>query len=157
MTFCYTQRSLPCSAIIKKASSCRTQEQIQRPTDRQHSESERHWNTQAYIVCAHNILPLRAQETLWKRKQKECKSQSRQKTPGKQVPLYQQDGSTNKLTDTETPQGVSLEKQTFKGKLYVQQQMANTKYAQWYIWPFSSHDAMSGHLKIRIFNTYFIL
>jgi hypothetical protein len=41
MTFCYAHRSVPRSAVISDTSSCSRWEQIQRPTARQHAESER--------------------------------------------------------------------------------------------------------------------
>lgn len=43
MAFCYAHRSLPCSVIIREASSCLRREQIQRPSARQCAESERVW------------------------------------------------------------------------------------------------------------------
>ena len=40
VSFCSTHRSVPCSAIIREASSCSSWEQIQRATARQCAESE---------------------------------------------------------------------------------------------------------------------
>jgi len=40
IVFCSTHRSVPCSAIIREASSCSTWEPIQRPTARHYAESE---------------------------------------------------------------------------------------------------------------------
>ena len=49
MTFRYTHRSVPCSAIIREASPFSRWEQRQRPTARHYPESKIPWNTQATL------------------------------------------------------------------------------------------------------------
>ena len=74
MAFCYTQRSVPCSAIIRKqplAADGNT------PTARHRAAFSPKWE-----VCIKS--PFRAQETLRKKRQKDCKSQRGWRTPRKQ-------------------------------------------------------------------------
>ena len=79
MTFCYAHRSVCGSAIIGGASFCRRWEENQRDT-----ESDIHWNILSLVECLHQIPPLRAQGTLWKKRQKDCKNQRGWRTPRKQ-------------------------------------------------------------------------
>ena len=67
MTFCWTDRSLSCSPMIREASSCSRWEQTQRPTARRYTARVREVSIKS--------LPLWAQRTLWKRRWKEFKSQ----------------------------------------------------------------------------------
>lgn len=83
MTFCYTYRSVSCSAIIREASSCSRWEQIQRSTTGLCSESERPWNTQSKWIVSIKFFPSVFME-LWKSRGKDCKSQWGWKTPRRQ-------------------------------------------------------------------------
>jgi hypothetical protein len=52
---CYTHRSVPCSAIIREASSCSRWQQIQRCIARLYAESERLWNAQLNWMSLANL------------------------------------------------------------------------------------------------------
>lgn len=83
---------MPCSAIIREASSRSGQEQTQRPT----------MNLGMFCppwVVSIKSLPLRAQGTMLKRRQKECKIQKGGGTPGKQGLLNHQSPCTHELRD----------------------------------------------------------
>ena len=47
MTFCYTHRSVPCSAMIREASSCNSWEQTETHSQI-YTESRTPWNTQVF-------------------------------------------------------------------------------------------------------------
>lgn len=59
LTVCYTQRSVPCSAITREAFSYSRWEQIRRPTARRYSENERSWNAQAKLSIKSFLSRLR--------------------------------------------------------------------------------------------------
>lgn len=65
ITFWYIHRPLPCSVILREASSCSRWEQIRKPANRQYVESQRHWHTQGFL---HQLPHLRAQGTLQRRR-----------------------------------------------------------------------------------------
>ena len=69
MVFCYTHKSMPYSVIIREASVCSRQEQMQGPTVR-HVESVSLEHT-ALMGCLHQIHAPRAEGTPQRRKQKE--------------------------------------------------------------------------------------
>lgn len=85
MTFCYINKSEPCSVIIRESigSSCSRWEQIQRPTSRQH---ERVGDLRALSPKWESP----SNPSLWvpwspaEEGQKECKSQKGSRTPRKQ-------------------------------------------------------------------------
>ena len=70
MTFCHTHRSIPCSAKVREASSCRW-EQIQRSIARHYVESETSKHSASTWVS----------RTLWIRREKGCKRKTRWKPP----------------------------------------------------------------------------
>ena len=85
MTFCYTNRSVPCSAIIREAPSCSRWEQIQRPTATHGTENMRPWGTQSYVGNLQQTLLLKAHGILQKKRQKERKSQEMVDTKGEKA------------------------------------------------------------------------
>jgi hypothetical protein len=71
----------------REVSSCSRRELI--PRARHSSERENLGIHFSKWEGLHQILPHRAKGTLWKRRQEECKSERRWKTPGEQGPLNQ--------------------------------------------------------------------
>jgi hypothetical protein len=61
MIFCYTQRSVPCSAIIQEAFSCSRWEQIQKPTARHYAEKDLGTHSSKWGVSI-NSLPSELRE-----------------------------------------------------------------------------------------------
>jgi hypothetical protein len=62
-------------------------------------KNKRLWNTRPYKGCVHQILPLRDQSTLCKRRQKECESHRGGRTPSKQSLLNQHDPRSHEPTE----------------------------------------------------------
>lgn len=80
MRFCYTHGSVPCTAIIRKASSCGRWEQIQRLPVRHYAEWETLGHSALNGLSPWNLWS-QAYWTLQKRRRKKCKSQTRWRTP----------------------------------------------------------------------------
>lgn len=76
MAFCYTHRSVPCSVIIRKLPIAADGN---KPTAKHYATLSTKW--EVYIK---SLPPFRAQGALRKRRQKECKSQKKWRTPRKQ-------------------------------------------------------------------------
>lgn len=83
--FC-TQSLVSYSVIIREAPFLSKWEQTKRPTG-SHLAEQQILYTQFWIEYLNEILPLRAQGTYWKMRQKEYKNQSEHRTPGEQNPL----------------------------------------------------------------------
>lgn len=64
-------QSVFCAVIVREASSCSKWEKKRDPQARQYAESGRSRNKMGHLYL---IPPFRAQETLWKKTQQECKS-----------------------------------------------------------------------------------
>lgn len=81
--FCYTYRSVPCSAIIREAAACRKWE-----LTLTHNRTKcREWEILEHSVLngtPWSNLPLRAQGPRWKRRQTDCKSQRERMAPKNQ-------------------------------------------------------------------------
>ena len=94
MTFCYTPRSVPFSSTIRETFSCNRWEQF-------HSQTLHRMRDLGGLIPKwhHQILPLKAQGNIQKKRWKEKKKQKEWKTPIKQNPLNQHTKAIYELTD----------------------------------------------------------
>ena len=98
---CYICRSVPCSVIIREASSCNKWEQIHRLTSRHYAENEKPWFSQPHMGYLHENPPFRDQRTLHRKRQIEYKSHRGWRAPREQDSLSQHYQCSYQLAETE--------------------------------------------------------